>query len=53
MYDSDECPECNALMVENFQCLDTRYIFQCFKCKSYFIPDDKEIKNPHKRRKTE
>ena len=40
-------------MVENFQCLDTRYIFQCCKCKSYFIPDDEEIKNPHKRRKTE
>ena len=53
MYDYDECPECNALMVENFQCLDIkRYIFQCCKRKSYFIPDE-EPENPPKRRKTE
>ena len=38
--DDDKCPECQALMVNNFQCLDTkRYIFQCCQCKSYFIPD--------------
>ena len=53
MYDNDQCPECHALMVNNFQCLDTkRYIFQCCKCKSYFIPDE-EPDNSHKRRKTE
>ena len=52
MYDDDECPECNALMVENFQCLDTkRYIFRCCQCKSYSIPDG-EPENIHKRRKT-
>ena len=28
--DDAKCPECHALMVNNFQCLDaTRYIFQC------------------------
>ena len=51
--DDDKCPECQALMVNNFQCLDTkRYIFQCCQCKSYFIPDG-EPENLHKRRKTE
>ena len=49
----EKCPECQALMVNNFQCLDaTRYIFQCCQCKSYFIPDG-EPENVHKRRKTE
>ena len=47
MYDDDECPECQALMVNNFQYLDAkRYIFQCCQCKSYFIPDE-EPENPH------
>ena len=56
MYDYDDCPECNALMIENFHCLDTkRYIFQCCKCKSYFIAneDEEETQNTHKRKKTE
>ena len=53
MYDDDTCPECDALMISHFQCLDTkRYIFQCCQCKSYFIPDE-DPKNSHKRRKTE
>lgn len=56
MNDSDECPECNAQMVENFQCVNVkRYILQCLHCKSYFIPEkeDEESENPHKKRKTE
>ena len=56
MNDSDDCPECNALMVENFQCVNAkRYIFQCLNCKSYFIPEgeEEETENPHKRRKTQ
>ena len=41
--DSDDCPECNALMVENFQCVNAKryifHIFQILNCKSNFIPE--------------
>lgn len=44
----DECPDCDALIIENFQCVDQkRNIFQCRNCISCFTP---EIEKTNKRR---
>lgn len=49
--DTDECPVCDCLVMENFKCVSKgKKIFQCQNCKEFFTP---EIDQSNKRRKTE